>query len=60
MGFWQIGLLAVIGLAFCLWKTQSDYAQSGLDWRVAFGAAASFSAFLFVALLFTQRLMKDL
>ena len=52
--------LAVAGLAYCLWKTQADWRQSGFGWRVMFGAAACLSAFFSVGFLLTASLLKNL
>jgi hypothetical protein len=53
------GALAVIGLAYCLWKTQQD-ARTGLSWAVIWGVAASLSAFVLVAFVFAASLFKRL
>jgi hypothetical protein len=52
--------LAVTGLAYCLWKTQADWEQSGFGWRVAFGAAASLGAFLSIAFALTGLALSNL
>jgi hypothetical protein len=51
---------AVTGLAYCLWKTQSEWQQTGFGWRVAFGTAASLGAFLSVALVLTGLALRSL
>jgi hypothetical protein len=53
------GALAVAGLAYCLWKTQADW-RDGFSWTVAWGAAASLSAFFFATLIFASKVMRDL
>ncbi|WP_205480539.1 hypothetical protein [Sphingomonas arenae] len=60
---WQllfVSGLAVAALAFCLWKTQADWQQSGFNWRVAFGLSACLSTFLTVAFLIAASVMSDL
>jgi len=51
--------LAVVGLGYCLWKTQQD-ARNGFSWAVVWGVTASLSAFLVVAFLFAASLFKRL
>ena len=51
--------LGVAGLAYCLWKTHSDW-RNGFSWIVVWGAAASLSAFLFVAFMFASKALSDL
>ena len=52
--------LAVVGLGYCLWKTQLDWQKHGFGLKVVWGLAASLSAFLAVAFLLTGKLLSDL
>lgn len=52
--------LAVVALAYCLWKTQADWQKTGFNWRVAFGTAACVSTFLTVAFLLAATVLDDL
>jgi hypothetical protein len=55
-----VGAGALTGLAYCLWKTQSDWKSGGFTLRVIWGALASLSAFFFVAFLFAGSVLKHL
>lgn len=53
-------VLSVTGVAYCLWKTQADWEQSGFGWRVIFGGAASLGAFLSVTFALTRLALTNL
>jgi hypothetical protein len=53
-------VLAVACLAYCLWKTQSDWRRSGFGLAAIWGIAASLGAFVFVAFLLTSKALQNL
>ena len=52
------GVFGLVGLAYCIWKSQSDWQQRGFGLVVVWGWLASVSAFLFVASLFVASVFK--
>jgi hypothetical protein len=58
--FLTIAILAILGLGYCLWGTQADYRVKGLGWAVAWGLAASLSAFCFVVFILASQVLSDL
>jgi hypothetical protein len=54
------GALALIGLAYCLWKTQADYRASRSGVILLWGILASLSAFVFVAFMFASEVLSNL
>jgi len=57
--FVLFGILPVLGLAYCLWKTQLDWQRHGFGLMVLWGVAASMSAFLAVAFLLAGKALSD-
>ena len=53
-------ILSVLGLGYCLWRTQADYRAHGFGWITWWGVAAILSAFLFVVILLTAQALSDL
>jgi hypothetical protein len=58
--FLTIAILAILGLSYCLWRTQADFRAKGFDLTVAWGVAASLSAFCFVAFMLASQVLRDL
>ena len=58
--FLMFGAGALVGLAYCLWKTHADLRNGGFGMRVLWGAVASLSAFFFVGFLFAGNLLAHL
>ena len=54
------GILAAVGLSYCLWKTQTDYRRGGFSLAVVWGVAASLNGFLFLAFWFAGSVIKRL
>jgi hypothetical protein len=53
-----LGIFAVVGLAYCLSKTQVDWRVHGFGWRVMWGSAASLSAFLFLVFIVATKVLR--
>jgi len=53
-------ILPVVGLAYCLWKTQADWRRDGFGLLAIWGIAASLSAFLVVAFFVAGKVLSDL
>ena len=58
--FLLFSILPILGLAYCLWKTQVDWQLEGFGLKVLWGAAASISAFISIAFLLTAKALSDL
>ena len=54
------GVLPVLGLAYCIFKTQTDWQRDGFGLKVLWGIAASLSAVVSIALLFAGQVLSDL
>jgi hypothetical protein len=54
------GAIAVGGLSYCLWKTQSDWRQQGFSLAVVWGIIASLNGFLILTFWFAASVFKRL
>ena len=57
--FLLFGAICAVTLAYCLWKTHSDWERSGFTLAVIWGIVACLGAFLFIAFVFAASVFRN-